>query len=234
MSDNLPTVEVSVIETIERLATNPDVDVSKIKAFLEMQEHLLDRRNREEFNRAMVRAQNKIQPIIKDTPIPKKGKYPKLDKVIRESEPIYSAEGFSLMFYEGESHKENHVRVMCDIMHSSGHVKTVYVNMAVSTKGGKGTEFMTEIDAEASAFTKGRRYLICMIFNIPTPDDDGENAGGIIGDPISEAQMKTLSNTIKAKGADAEKFLKYFEIETLSEMPEKRFKEAMAMLRDKK
>ena len=37
---------------------------------------------------------------------------------------------------------------------------------------------MTRTHATATAVTYGRRYLLCMIFNISTEDDDGNLAAG--------------------------------------------------------
>ena len=173
--------QTSFFASIERLAANPAVDVSKIKEIMDMQEHILDRQSEQAFNAAMTKAQNRIELVVAKSDNKQTGStYADLKTVLLSAKPIYTAEGFSLMFYEGETQKENHIRVCVDIMHEQGCTKKRYADMAVQTTGIAGKTMMTQIHGEGSAFAYGRRYLTCMIFNIPTGDDDGNMAGGKI------------------------------------------------------
>lgn len=196
------TQQESFFASVERLAMNPQVDVSKIKQIMDMQEQVLDRNAKQAFNAAMTKAQNKIELVVaKEYNNQTKSKYANLKEVLIQTKPIYTAEGFSLMFYEGESKQEEHKRVCVDIMHEQGHTEQRYGEFAIQTTGIAGKAMMTQIHGEGSAFMYGRRYLTCMIFNIPTGDDDDGNAAGRKkAKYTTEAQKKEIGKLFKTLG----------------------------------
>ena len=226
----------SFFSVIERLASNPDVDVEKIQRIMNMQEQLLNRTAKQAFNAAMVRAQQKMPVVGKD----KKNEqthsmYAGYETIIKACQPVYTKEGFSVTFYQGHGTEEvpigkDEIRVMADIMHEGGHTKTVYVDIPVETTGPKGGVLMTKTHATGSGFAYGKSYLLRMIFNIPTGgDDDGNAAGGI--QFITEEQISTILDFINAKNVDQAKFLKYMNAKTIELIPAADFKKAVASLR---
>jgi len=219
---------------IERLASRPDIDPDKIKQFMDMQERILDRNAKQAFNAAMMRAQNKIELVVaKEDNEQTKSKYADLKAVLIKAKPVYTKEGFSLMFYEGETTKENHKRVCVDIMHEQGHTEKRYGDFAIQTTGIAGKAMMTQIHGEGSAFMYGRRYLTCMIFNIPTGvDDDGNAAGGSTVEYITLDQQTEINDAIADLYADGgKKFLEFLEVESVETIPLKKYKEALAALK---
>lgn len=219
---------------IERLAKNPDIDVAKIQQILDMQERILDRNAKQAFNAAMTRTQKRIELVVaKSKNEQTNSTYADLKAVLISAKPIYTEEGFSLMFYEGETTKEKHKRVCVDIMHEAGHTEKRYGNFAIQTTGIAGKPMMTEIHGEGSAFSYGRRYLTCMIFNIPTGDDDGNAAGG---EPeyIDEKQKSTIVDYIADRGVDEKKFLAYMAAESLEKILAKDYDKAITALKAKK
>lgn len=206
---------------VERLSANPDVDVEKLKGILDMQERVLDRNAEQAFNAGMTRAQNKIELVVaKSFNEQTKSNYAKLKEVLLKAKPIYTAEGFSLMFYEGETNKENHKRICVDIMHEQGHTKTRYGDFAIQTTGIAGKAMMTQIHGEGSCFSYGRRYLTCSIFNIPTGDDDDGNAAGSTAEFITEDQAKSINKRLEAiYGDDPGMFLTYIGVEKVNTIP---------------
>ncbi len=167
------------LATIERLSAQPNIPVEKIEQIMNMQFRVLDREAKQEFNAAMMRTQSKIKLVVAGQENKQTGSnYADLKAILIKTKPIYTAEGFSLMFYEGESPKESQKRVCVDIMHSGGRTEKRYGDFTIQTTGIAGKAMMTQIHGEGSAFSYGRRYLTCMIFNIPTGDDDDGNAAG--------------------------------------------------------
>ena len=226
----------SFFSVIERLASNPDVDVEKIQRIMNMQEQLLNRTAKQAFNAAMVRAQQKMPVVGKD----KKNEqthsmYAGYETIIKACQPVYTKEGFSVTFYQGHGTEEvpigkDEIRVMADIMHEDGHTKTVHVDIPVETTGPKGGVLMTKTHATGSGFAYGKSYLLRMIFNIPTGgDDDGNAAGG--KQFITEEQISTILDFINAKNVDQAKFLKYMNAKTIELIPAADFKKAVASLR---
>lgn len=185
-----PEPRTDFLTVIERLASRPDIDPDKIKQFMDMQERVLDRNAKQAFNAAMTKAQSRIELVVaKSENTQTKSNYAKLKAVLLSAKPIYTDEGFSLMFYEGDSPKESQKRVCVDIMHDQGHTETRHGDFTIQTTGIAGKSMMTQIHGEGSAFSYGRRYLTCMIFNIPTGDDDDGNAAGS-GEPSKYEQWQ--------------------------------------------
>lgn len=216
---------------IERLASRPDIDVAKIEQIIKIEERILDRNAEQAFNAAMTQAQNKIELVVaKSENKQTNSNYADLKTVLLSAKPVYTAEGFSLMFYEGEKAKENHIRVCVDVMHEQGHTKQRYADFAIQTMGIAGKTMMTQIHGEGSAFTYGRRYLTCMIFNIPTGDDDDGNAMEDI-QFINEKQLSTIVDFINEKNVSEVKFLKYMGVESLEMIPANKYKIGIASLK---
>jgi len=211
---------------VERLSRNPDVDVQKLEQIVKMQEHILDRNAEQAFNAAMTRAQNRIELVVADsTNEQTKSRYAQLKTVLIKAKPIYTEEGFSLMFYEGVTDKPNHKRICVDVMHEQGHTKSRYVDLAIQTTGIAGKSMMTEIHGEGSSFSYGRRYLTCMIFNIPTGDDDGNAAGGAKQAPVylTQEQRELIKNRVEKLKLDKAVFLEFFEADDFEHLLAKDF-----------
>lgn len=202
---------------IERMSNRPDFSVDMIKQLQEIQEHSLDRNAKQEFNAAMTRVQGKIELVVaKEKNTQTKSNYANLKAVLIKSKPIYTGEGFSLMFYEGDSPKETQKRVCVDIMHSGGHTEKRHGDFTIQTTGIAGSAMMTQIHGEGSAFSYGRRYLTCMVFNIPTGDDDDGNAAGS-GEQkfITPEQVSELTKELNKFPDKGVAFLKFVGVETV-------------------
>ena len=173
----LPTQEnqvASMFQVLERAATNPDVDVEKMERIYQMVERAEDRQASQSFNAAMVEVQKKVMPIKKDLWNPQtKSWYVDLAQIADQVNHIFTGEGFFLMFSEGECPKETHIRILCDIGHSSGHTVQRHADVPISVEGIGGKRMMTDVHGTGSSFTYGRRYLTVMLANLPTPDNDG-------------------------------------------------------------
>jgi len=226
------------LETIERLARIPDVDPAKLQQIIDMQEQILNRNAREAFNVAMTKTQNRIDLVVaKEWNDQTKSHYTNLKTILLQAKPIYTEEGFSLMFYEGEPAKEGQKRICVDIMHSQGHTEKRHIDLTVQTTGIAGKAMMTQIHGEGSVFSYGRRYLTCMIFNIPTGDDDDANAAngnsaGLL--PINDQQYSSLLDMINEVEADETRFCKFLRVSSLTDLPASRFDEAWKALEKKK
>jgi hypothetical protein len=119
-------------------------------------------------------AQANISPVAKTKWNPQtKSKYEDLGSVIEMAGPVYTAQGFSVVFYEGKAEKPDDIRVCADVMHRGGHEKTYYYDVPLGGKGIAGKVNMIDIHAKATSVTYGQRYLLRMIWNIPTADTDG-------------------------------------------------------------
>lgn len=212
----------SLLAVISRAASDPNCDVEKMRALLDMRRSLEGDENARRFNEAMSAVQKAIRPIAADAANPqtrsKYASYPALDRVLR---PIYTQQGFALSFDTGDSPHESYVRVICHVS-CEGHTRTYHVDMPADGKGAKGGDVMTKTHAVGSAMSYGMRYLLKMIFNVAVgEDDDDGNAAG--AQRITKEQVQELSDLCDEYGVDKIEFCKFGEIEGLAEISTKNF-----------
>ena len=225
----------ALISMIERVVSNPDMDVQKLEKLLDMQERILAKSAEMAFNNAMNQAQSETGRIAADSENIHTqslyASYAALDRVLR---PIYTKHGFSLSFDTGES-PENTVKVLCYVSHNAGYTRTYKVPMPADGKGAKGGDVMTKTHAAGSAMQYGQRYLLKLIFNVAVgKDDDGNDAGT---EYISENQAADLNILLDDVGANKEAFCAFFKIPSVDKLSVQALEHATAMIeakRDKK
>ncbi len=231
MSKELKTVQADsgMVSMIERMASNPDVDVDKLERIMAMQEKMLDREAEQEYNRSMVRAQENMPIVPEDANNDQtRSTYSKYKTILKYTKPIYTGEGFSVSFYEGEGAPEGEIRVMADIMHIAGFCKVRHVDVPLDRAGIKGTVNKTGPHAKGSSLSYGKGYLLKMIFNIPTGDDDDGNAAGHMPEPITEEQSMKIHALITDNDLPMDKFMQHlksgYKIESIDDIPAEHYK----------
>ncbi len=223
--------EESMLATIQSAALNPDVDVEKMKALLDMQERIIDKNAEAAFNVAMVKVQREMPVIRKEAENRQtNSKYAKLEHINKVLTPMYTAQGFALMFGTDDSPLDAHVRVTCDTLHEQGHSKHSFYDMPIDDAGIKGTVNKTKPHASASSITYGQRILKCLIFSVQLADDlDGNTEVETITDE-QEADLNSLINEVDANKTQ---FLKMLKVEKLSNLPASKYDGAVKRLQDK-
>lgn len=220
-----------ILAVIERAACNPDVDVSKMQALLEMQERIMNKQAEMAFNQAMARLMPKLPTVAKNGRIEftdKKGedrstpfaKYEDIDAAIR---PLMIEDGFSLSF-NTEWGQEGTV-ISGTLSHSEGHSRTASMRLPLDTSGSK-----NNLQAMGSTISYGKRYLVGMLLNIVTKgeDNDGKNFGA-----VSNEQAVEIDLLITSTGADKAKFLLFMGVCDVREIAAKDYKKAMNALKAK-
>jgi hypothetical protein len=168
---------------IERFAADPNFDVAKLQALMDMREREMKRVAEQEFNQAMSQAQAQMRTVAPDKHNSQTtsdfASYAALDRMAR---PIYTACGFGLSFDSQESKIAEHVVVVCYVSHVGGYSRTYRADMPADGKGAKGGDVMTKTHATGSAFSYAQRYLLRLIFNLAVggdaEEDDGNSAAG--------------------------------------------------------
>lgn len=155
-------VDVSVVERITALARQ-EVEYSAMV----------------EFNEAMHRCQEKMKRISADMENPQThsryASYAQIDRAIR---PIYTSEGISLSFSDGEPITPESVRIVCYVSRG-GFTRMYHKDMPVVTTGPQGKAVMTPTHATGSAGAYAKRYLVKDIFNLAIGEDDDDGNGGL-------------------------------------------------------
>jgi len=150
------------------------IDVEQMSKMQEMAERFEANEARKSFSADFTIAQSNIGAVVKTKYNPQtKSNYAGLDGVIEMVKPVYTAQGFSVIFYEGETAVVDNIRVCADVLHRDGHKETYHYDVPLGGKGIAGKVNMIDIHAKATSVTYGERYLLSMIWNIPTQDKDG-------------------------------------------------------------
>lgn len=221
-----------IMQIIERAATNPDVDIDKMERLLQMQERILDRNAEADFAASMTIVQSLLPAVAKDAANNQtNSSYSRHETIAKAIKPIYTQEGFSITFSEGDSTKENHIRVIGILRHRSGHVEQHHLDIPFDNAGIKGTVNKTNTHAAGSTYSYGRRYLTCMMFDVATGDDDDGQAAGtryISGKAVTE-----LKTRLEAVQADMAGFLGYMGVPTLEDISESDYPKALNAVRAK-
>ena len=224
-----------LLEVIARAARDPKVDIDKMERLIAMQERVQARDAELAFNQALNAAQSEMRPIAANASNPQtRSRYATFDKLDRVLRPIYTEQGFSLSFDEGESPKPDHVRVLCYVSHIGGHTRTYHRDMPADGKGAKGGDVMTKTHAAGAAGSYGARYLLKGIFNVAVgeEDEDGNERRGKVA-TIDDAQWSELIQMIEATKADTQAFCTAYAVQSVRDLPAQAFPRAMAQLRRK-
>ena len=150
------------------------LDTDQMNAMLAFSERVEANEARKAFALDFTTAQAGIEAVVKGKWNPQtKSHYADLSSVIAMTKPVYTKANFSVTFYEGVTEVPENIRVCADVLHADGHSKSYHYDVPLGGKGIAGKVNMTAIHAKATSVTYGQRYLMTMIWNIPTQDVDG-------------------------------------------------------------
>ena len=232
---NLPAVqEAGLFASIQRAAADPQTDVAKMQALLEMGLKLESIKAERAFNEAIRAVQAKL-PAIKRNKANKHttSTYANLEAINRAIVPIYTAEGLSLSFGTADSPLPDHYRVTCRVSHIGGHSANYQHDVPTDAAGAKGTANKNATQAAGSALSYGRRYLTALIFNLTTTDDDDGNGAGS-NETIGEGQAANIVALMDEVKANKAGFLELFGIERIEDLPCDQYLVAVRMLEAKR
>ncbi len=155
------TLQVRTPAEMIMAAVTANTDLDKLKGLMELQERWEANEARKLYAKSFAIAQAFIEAVIKTkTNNQTHSKYADLSDVIESAKPVYTKEGFSVITYEGDCPKDNHVRLFADVLHSAGHKETYHYDVPMDGKGLRGNENMTAIHGKASSVAYARRLMM--------------------------------------------------------------------------
>lgn len=166
------TVPVSpALDLIQRFAADPNFDVTKLQALMDMREREMNRVAQQEFNAAFAKMQPRI-PIIGEKGRTNMGTYAPREDIVEVITPILAEFGFALSFKT--TYPDGKILVTGKLKHAGGHCEESEFLTDADKSGSK-----NDVQARGSATEYGRRYTTCDLLNIATrkADDDGKRAG---------------------------------------------------------
>jgi len=180
MNDSLATEVVpatTLVSFIARAAQDPTFDVGKFRELLVMQREERLAHELRAFNQAMAECQVEMEPIARDAVNPiTRSTYAKFETIYAAMKPVYTRHGFSVRFGSAQCPREGWIRVVCTVSHTGGYSETNYLDAPPDDVGLKGQSSKTGVQSVGSSVSYLRRYLLVMVFNIVTADDDDGQA----------------------------------------------------------
>lgn len=161
--------------------------------------------------------------------------YADLAAIEKQAMPKIHEHGFGVTFQPCGYNELGELQIKWQISHSGGHVESDIAGIPVDGAGAKGGINKTGTQAFGSTATYGRRYLLCMLFNISTGDDrDGNRVPDEPLERINEAQLNRLRDLLEQTESDVAKFCELGRFEALPDMLAKDFDAAIRLLEQKK
>lgn len=200
----------TLLTAIARAASDPAMDMDKVERLFKMHEKMVAQQAKAEFNAALSRAQQKIEPIATDAENDHtRSRYAKLAAINRAIVPLYTAEGLSVSFdtetkNETDPIPQGHIRTIAIVAHAAGHERRYHIDLTPDDVGAKGNTNKTAVQAAGSTNEYARRYLVRMIFNVSTFDDtDGNKPTESLLQEQFDAYVKRIKE--QTKKAEARK-----------------------------
>jgi hypothetical protein len=223
--------KTSILSVIERAASDPNVDVAKMKALLDMQIVVMDKQAEIEFNQAMAQLRKELTPIIKNKKNDQtNSRYADLDAIKAVADPLLVKYGFYDR-YEEDYPSEGIIGTTCEIVHEKGHSKKNRVQFTLDNMGIKGTVNKTNVHAAASSMTYGQRLSLCRALGIRISEDDDGNLAG--AQTITEDQINVLKERLVKSGMDQGKFFVYMRVGGWGEIKVRDLKKAENVIETK-
>lgn len=222
------------IADLVTLAKTGDLDVGVLERLVALQERATARNARDAFNEALAAFQDECPQIARTAGadfVNRKGgqtqyNYAPLDEVARVIRPILRRHGLSYTW--DATVAGNMLTETCHVRHVEGHSESSSFTVPTETNAA-----MSPQQKYGAAATYAQRRSLISALGITTAEDDTDGAE-IDPDPISADQEATLNALIREVRPNMPKFLEYFRIDTVVELPVSRYQEAVAMLEQKR
>lgn len=198
--ESLPAVSSEtdmMMQLIQQVALNPDIPVEKMQAIIDMKMQVFDKNAEIEFNKAMILAQQEMEPVTKTAKNNQTSSmYAKMENIAKQCKPIWTKHGFALQFGTADCPIENHYRVTCEVSHRAGFNKKYQADLPIDDEGVKGQKNKTGCHGFGSTMAYAQRYLTVMIFNITLEgvDNDG-NQHPIQNNPQQKKEKLPISDS---------------------------------------
>ena len=219
--------EANLLAVVARAASDPTIDIDKMKALLDMQERLARRAAEVEFKAALSRIQPMMPRVNKSGRIEHNGRvisrfarYEDVDCAVRN---LVADEGFAIDFDTERVDKD--LKVILRVSHRAGHEERRQIVLPLDNSGAK-----NGVQGVGSTVSYGKRYLLCAFFNIVTVEEDNDG----MGDTLSLDKQTVITDLLKETGANRAKFLEFMGASGVDAIPVSQYQRAVQALERKR
>lgn len=231
----------ALLDVVERLATNPDLNLNVLDRLLAVRREEENRLAVQAFNEAMAMAKGELQPVLKthdvDFPVRErterdgtrreagrvKYKYEEFADVARVVDPVFAKYGLSYRFRVSQSGTT--VKVTTIISHALGHSEETSPLEAVADPGSTG---MSNVQALGATLSYLQRYSLRASIGLAA----GRDTDGVTNasPPIEADQIRELSDLIEETGSSEVTMLRLIGAGSVPEMTQDQFVRAKEVL----
>jgi len=231
-----------MVSMLERVVLDTTVPIERLKEVMGLLERKEDRA-REDAERqakkayfaAMSKCQAELPVVVKNRKNDHtRSLYADLAAIEEQAMPVIHRHGFAVSFQPDGYNDKGELRVLWEISHEEGHSRNGVGEIPVDNAGSQGKVNKTGTQAFGSTATYGRRYLLCMLFNISTGDDRDGNKVEEPGETITEEQAVAIRKLLEETDSDVTAFCEMGRIEAIPDMRAKDFPDAVRLLMAKK
>jgi hypothetical protein len=234
--------KTSVMSMIERVASDPQFDVAKLEKLIALQTQILDRQAAQDaefraqeakrlYDTDFVQMKPELPLVIKTHDNTQTdSRYAKIEDVNQQVDPILAKYGFGTSS-KVTAQTDKDVTMLLEVRHRGGHAETMTLTMPLDDCGAKGAVNKTKLHAISSTITYIKRVGFCAMLNISTGDDKDGNTNKKKGSPITVEEAADIDSRARALGDKYHaKFMEWLQVEIATEIPAKRYKEAIDAL----
>lgn len=217
---DVPLVPDQFAAMIERLATNPSVNVETIERLLAVQERVIERSAKSAYAAALADMQTELPVIAERGKIDigrgKPQSYALWEDINDAIKPILSRHGFSLSFRTGQA--DGKISVTGVLAHRCGHSEETTIHLPSDTSGSKNA-----VQAVGSSTSYGKRYTAAALLNLTSrgEDDDGNSASGY--ERITQEQADAIRDLLEVHEKKLPAFLQWARVERVEDLPADRY-----------
>lgn len=214
--------DTSFLTLLDKALSKEDFNTDTLSKMLDMQERIMTKNAEMAFNNAMSEMQPKL-PIIQKSKKAHNSNYAPYEEIEKQVRPIYTKYGFSIGY---NSKSENgDITFYGTLSHKDGHSKTAEIQLKADTSGSK-----NDIQAMGSSVSYAKRYLLGMLLNVVTADDDND---GNSFEYINDAQIAELDRLIEETKSNEVGFLSTMKVDYMGEIKKSDYKKAFNLLNGK-
>jgi hypothetical protein len=210
------------------MAVSQGADLDKLERLMALQERWEANEAKKAYVEAMAAFKSDPPTIIKNKEASFGGnkgyKYANLAQVAAVIGKALSKHGLSASW---KTDQNGQIKVTCTITHVMGHSESCSLSAAADTSGSKNA-----IQAIGSTKSYLEKYTLLALAGLAADEQDDDAGHG--AETITEDQGANLSALATEVGADHKKFLKFFKINSIFDMPASRYEEAIKLLEAKR
>jgi hypothetical protein len=235
----IPAAERMVMTPMEMLdrAVSQGAEIAVLEKLMALSERYEANKARRAFDEAMADAKAEIPTIVKNRTVSYESKgsakgteyrHEDLAEIARTVDPILSKHGLSYR-WRTESAVGQPIKVTCVVSHRAGHFEENTLLAGRDESGSKNA-----IQSIGSTLSYLSRYTLKAALGLAASNDDDGSMSAHSDESISDEQFAKLRQLMVDTGANEVKFLAYFKIDDLAELPAKQFDRAIAALEAKR